>query len=362
MITVLHTESSRQWGGQEQRILCEAVELSKRGWRVIVACRPDSRILGRAGQMGIETRKVNMHSGFSPRAFLNLIWLIYREKVDIVNTHSSKDSWLASLAARLITRSKLIRTRHVSIPIPKHPLNIVYRLPHRIITCGETIRQAMIRDNRLEPGKIVSIPTGVDLRRFDFSLDGSAVREEFGISPDIPLVGTVGIVRSEKGHFYLIKAVQRVLEVKPEMKLLIVGNEPKGDTLRRQIKELGLEKQIIMAGLRDDIPRILAALNVFVLPSLREGVPQGIAQALAMKKAVVATAVGGVLELIENETTGILVPPRDVEALSEGIVELLDDKEKAKRLGENGRRLIEEKFSLETMVEKIESLYHELLR
>ncbi len=361
MITILHTESSRQWGGQEQRILGEAAQLSKRGYRVIIACRPDSRILRRARQAGIKTRKVNMHSGFNLKAFLKLVWLIYREKVNIVNTHSSKDSWLASLAVRLTTCSKVIRTRHVSIPIPKHPFNIVYRLAHKIITCGEMIRQAMIKDNRLEPEKIVSIPTGVDLRRFDSGLGGSAVREEFGIGPDIPLVGTVGIIRSEKGHFYFVKAAQRILEEKSGVRFLIVGNEPKGDTVRRQIKELGLEKEIIMAGLRDDIPQILAALNIFVLPSLKEGVPQGVAQALAMKKAVVATAVGGVPELIENGRTGILVPPRDVEALAEAILELLNDKEKAKRLGENGRHLIEEKFSLEEMVEKIESLYCDLL-
>ncbi|MCK4325701.1 glycosyltransferase [bacterium] len=361
MTTILHTESSRQWGGQEQRILCEAVELGKRGWRVVVACRPDSRILHRARQAGIETRKVNMDSGFNLKAFLKLIWLIYRERVDIVNTHSSKDSWLGSLAARLTTRSKLIRTRHVSIPIPKHPLNIVYRMPHRIITCGETIRQAMIKDNKLEPEKIVSIPTGVDLRRFDFTINGAEVREKLRIEPDAPLVGTLGIIRSEKGHFYFVRAARRILEEKPEVRFLIAGNEPKGDTVRRQIKELGLEKEVIMAGLRDDVPQILAALNIFVLPSLREGVPQGVAQALAMKKAVVATAVGGVPELIENDRTGILVPPRDVETLAEAIVELLDDNEKAKKIGENGRRLIEEKFSVETMVEKIESLYRDLL-
>ncbi|MCD5390701.1 glycosyltransferase [candidate division NPL-UPA2 bacterium] len=362
MITILHTESSRQWGGQEQRILSEARELKKRGYRVIIACRPDSRILPRANEAGVEACKINIRSSFSLRAFLRLILIMHREKVDIVNTHSSKDSWLASLAARLTTRSKLIRTRHVSIPIPRHPFNIVYRLPHKIMTCGVTIRQAMIRDNGLEPGKIVSIPTGVDLQRFDFSIDGTSIRKEFGIKPDAPLVGTVGIIRSEKGHFHLIKAIQQVLEVKPETRLLIVGDEPKGDTVRRQIKELGLEKQIIMTGLRDDIPQVLAALNIFVLPSLREGVPQAVAQALAMKKAVVATAVGGVPELIENERTGILVPPQDVEALSEAMVELLDDREKARRLGENGRRFIEEKFSLEGMVEKIESLYRDLLR
>jgi len=362
MITILHTESSRQWGGQEQRILLEAVELKKRGYRLIIACRPDSRLLPRAGEKGIETRIIDIRSAFSPRALVKLIFLIFRERVDIINTHSSKDSWLATPAVRLVTRVKVIRTRHVSIPIARHLFSFIYRMPHKVITCGEAIKKAMIRDNGFVPGKIVSIPTGVDLKRFDFTIKGSKVRKEWGIETGTPLVGIIGIIRSEKGHAYFVEAAEQVLKVRPEVRFLIVGNEPKGDTIIRRIKALGREKEIIMAGLRDDIPEVLAALDIFVLPSLREGVPQGIAQALAMKKPVVATEVGGVPELIRDQQTGLLVPPADAKSLSRAILSLLDDREKARRLGENGRRLIEEKFSLKIMTEEIETLYKDLLR
>ena len=357
MITILHTESSRQWGGQEQRILLEAVELKKRGYRIIIVCRPDSRLLPRAREKGIETREVDIRSSFSWRALLKLISLIRRERVNIVNTHSSKDSWLVTAAARLVTRARVIRTRHVSTPISRHPLNFVYRMPHKIVTCGEAIKRAMINDNGFIPGKIVSVPTGVDLKRFDFTIEGSKVRKEWGIESGTPLVGIIGIIRSEKGHTYFVDAAQQVLEVNPEVRFLIVGNEPKGDTIARRIKALGREKEIIMAGLRDDIPEVLAALDIFVLSSLREGVPQGIAQALAMKKPVVATAVGGIPELIEDNRTGLLVPPSDGKSLSGAILKLLNDREKARTLGENGRRLIEEKFSLEIMLKKLELLY-----
>lgn len=361
MITILHTESSRQWGGQEQRILLEAVELKKRGYRLIIACRPDSRLLPRAREKGIETREVDMRSAFSPRALIKLISLIHRERVNIVNTHSSKDSWLASLAARLATRAKVIRTRHVSIPIPRHPFNIVYKLPHRIITVSNYVRETMIQKNRIKPEKIVSIPTSVDLGRFDFTIEGAKVRKEWGIEPDTPLVGIIAIIRSEKGHGYFVEAAERLLKVRPEARFLIVGNEPKGNTIARRIKALGLEKEIIMAGLRDDIPQILAAIDIFVMPSLREALGTALLQALAMKKAVVATRVGGIPEVIIHNQTGLLVPPADGEALSRAILELLEDREKARRLGENGRRLIEEKFSLEIMLERMEALYRDLL-
>ena len=141
-----------------------------------------------------------------------------------------------------------------------------------------------------------------------------------------------------------------------------MGHEPKGDTLAQEVRRRGLEDKVIMPGLREDIPEILASLDVFVLSSLREGVPQGVAQALAMERPVVATDVGGVPELIKHNQTGLLVPPANSETLAKAILELLEDREKAKKLGENGRRLVEEKFSQETMIERTENLYRELLK
>ncbi len=117
-----------------------------------------------------------------------------------------------------------------------------------------------------------------------------------------------------------------------------------------------------MPRLREDVPEILASLDVFALSSLREGVPQGVTQALAMERPVVATDVGGVPELVKDNETGLLVPPADSKALARAILELLEDRKKAERLGKNGRRLVEEKFSQETMIEKVETLYQELLK
>ncbi len=362
MLTILHTESAKRWGGQERRTFAEAIEFKKKGHRVILAVQPGSA-LGKFGkEAGIEVREIGMRNRDILKAFFRLLSLIRRERVDIVNTHSSKDSWIASFAARVAYRPMLIRTRHVSIPIRNHPFNIVYKLPHRIITCGEKIRERMIEVNHFPREKVVSIPTGVDVKRFDPERVKGNIRKELGIEGDAPLIGSISIIRTEKGYPYLLEAAQEILKVKPKARFLIVGYEPKGDTLAQEVRKRGLEDKVIMPGLREDIPEILASLDLFVLSSLREGVPQGVAQALAMKKPVVATDVGGVPELVKDNQTGLLVPPADSEALAKAILELLEDKEKAKRLGENGRRLVEEKFSQESMIERIEDLYRELLK
>ncbi len=362
MLTILHTESAKRWGGQERRTFAEAREFKKRGYRVILAVQPESALGKHAKEIGIEVREIGMGNRDIAKAFFRLLSLIRRERVDIVNTHSSKDSWIASFAARLAHQPILLRTRHVTIPISNHPLNIVYKMPHKIITVSNYLRNTMIQKNRIKPKKIVSIPTAVDLAKFDFNISGKRVREELVINPEVPLVGMIGVIRMEKGHRYFIEAAQRILKIKPEAKFLIIGPEPKGETVIQKVRELKLEKKILVLGLRSDTPQILAALDIFVMPSLREALGTALLEALAMKKAVVATWVGGIPEVIIHNQTGLLVPPADGKALARAILELLENREKAKRLGENGRRLVEEKFSQKSMIEKIEDLYRELLK
>ncbi len=362
MITVLHTEAAKRWGGQERRTFVEAGEFNKkRGYRVILAVQPGSALGKHAEEAGIEVREIKMSNRDIPVALFRLFSLMRKEKVDIVNTHSSSDSWIASFAARLAGRPILLRTRHVTIPISRHPFNIVHKLPRMIITVSNYVRETMIRENRIKAEKIISIPTAVDLEKFDFRIGGGKVREELGIVPGTPLVGMVGVIRHEKGHGYFIEAAQRILKVKPEVRFLIVGLEPRGETVIQRVRKLNLEKKILVIGFRPDIPRILAALDVLVMPSLREALGTALLEALAMKKAVVATSVGGIPEVIIHNQTGLLVPPADSEALAQNILLLLKDREKAGRLGENGRRLIEEKFSLEMMLKRIETLYRDLL-
>ena len=359
---VLHTESSDGWGGQEIRILLEAQELRKRGYDVVLACEKNSGLSRNAQSVGVPVEHVRMRSYFDVFAMMRLRTIIRRRKFQIVNTHSSRDSWVASFASKLAGAPALIRTRHLSVPIATHLFNIVYHMPDVIITTCESTRQDMIERNRLDEDSIISIPTGVLLDRFDPLYRAPHLKKELGIEDGAPVISKVAVLRSWKRHDVFLKAAHRVLAKVPEARFLIVGEGPQRKNLERLIKQLGLEESVIMTGYRTDIPDILSITDISCLVSdSAEGVPQAVTQSLAMAKPTVGTNVGGIPELIVDGVTGYLIPPADSQVLAEKILALLRDPAKAHSMGEAGRRLINERFSCEIMLEQLEGLYREVL-
>jgi glycosyltransferase involved in cell wall biosynthesis len=362
MLRILHTESSIGFGGQEIRILIEAKELRKKGYNVEIACQPNSWIEKFAKELHIQIYNIGMRNKYDIVAIINFIRLMKRIRPDIVNTHSLIDSYLASIAARILGNIKIIRTRHLTIPTNS---KLIYRLPHKIITAGEAIRKDIINRNKIHPEKVICIPTGVDIERFNPGLyDGKKIRREFDISQDEYLVGMLAFIRKMKGYPVFIEAASKVLRSIPNVKFLIVGGdvENKESELKNHIKKLGIESSFIFTGFRRDIPEILSAIDVSVLSSLeKECIPQAISHSLAMEKPVVATDIGNISDLVKNGITGILVPPGNIDALATGILTLLSAPEMRKRMGKAGRQLIEEKFTLNQMIDKTEKVYAELL-
>ena len=178
----------------------------------------------------------------------------------------------------------------------------------------------------------------------------------------VPVIAKVAVLRSWKRHDVFLLAARRVLEREPEARFLIVGDGPQRENLERKVKELGLERAVIMTGHRTDVPAILSITDVSCLVSdSAEGVPQTVTQSLAMGKAVIGTNVGGIPELIVDEVTGYLIPPEDPDILADRILSLLNDPAKAQAMGRAGRRLIEERYTCEIMVERLERLYREVL-
>jgi glycosyltransferase involved in cell wall biosynthesis len=364
--SILHTESSLGWGGQEIRILEEAKGLTKRGYRVIIACQPESKISVKAKEVGLKVITLSMNKISYPLAILRLKKIIEDFSVDILNTHSSRDSWLGSIAGWLSKkRPVILRTRHLSTNVSKGLMSrVLYEiLPHRVITTGESIRNQMITDNRFDGKKIMSIPTGINIDLFDPKKVEGTLRSEWGVPAGLPAIGMVAVIRSWKGHEDFVSAADIVLKEFPQTKFLIIGDGPRKGIVKDYIKEKGLEDSIIMTGQRDDIPEVMASLDILVLPSYaNEGLPQAVAQAMAMERAVVATNVGSIPELVIDGETGYLVPPRNPSLLAERIKSLLKDSELRKEMGKVGRRPVASRFSLETMLDRIEDLYREVLK
>ncbi|MEW6614221.1 MAG: glycosyltransferase family 4 protein [Thermodesulfobacteriota bacterium] len=362
MYKILHTEWSDGWGGQEKRILLEATEFQKRGHYVVLASTPESEIDKRARKAGISTVTMPMRHSFDLSASFKIFRLIKEKRIEIVNTHSSVDSWIASFSVKLARSPILIRTRHLSVPISTNPLNFIYRLPDAIITTGESIKERMVKINQLDNSRIFSIPTGVKLQEFDPDIDGHYLREELGINGVTPIITMVAVLRSWKRHEIFLDAARLVLKNFPEARFLIVGEGPRRKHVEAKIEELGISDFTIMTGYREDIPEILSVSDISVLTSeSSEGVPQALIQAMAMARPVVATNAGGIPEVISDGQTGILIEPNDAEGLANAILRLLKDSEFARRIGKNGRKLVEERFSCDTMIDKITNLYETIL-
>lgn len=355
--SILHTEASTGFGGQEIRILAEARWLAEHGWDVAIACQPASRLAAEARAAGLPVREVRMRSALDLTAVLALRRVLRERRVRLVHTHSSVDSWLGGIAARSRGLA-VVRSRHVSISIPRRRA-LVYRLAHRIIASGEAVRGVVARAG-VPAARIVAVAPGVDLARFHPGVSGADVRAELGLTG--PVVGLVADIRGSKGHDVFLAAARAVLAAVPDARFLVVGAGVGYADVRRHVRELGLEGRVIMTGFRHDIPQVMAALDLLVLPSLRsEATSQVVPQALAVGTPVVATTVGGSPELVRDGETGRLVPPGDAGALADAIVELLRDPARAAALGRAGQAVVRERHSLDAAMARTTAVYAALV-
>ena len=358
MLTILHTESSTGWGGQENRTLHESIGLKALGQRIVILCQPAGILGEKAEAEGIEVRRCMMRKSYNIFAVKYILDLIKSENIDIINTHSGKDSLLAGIAGRLSGKKPLIvRTRHLALPITS---KFTYRyITHRIVTVSEYVRQYLISEG-LPAKQVLAVPTCVDLAKFDPAKTKESLRRELGLGRETPLIGTISILRRKKGHHILLDAIPLILKKVPDAVFVFAGNGPQKENILNKIKNLGLEDRVLMLGLRNDVAGILKSIDLFVLPTFQEALGTSFLEAMAMGKPVVGTNVGGVGEVIKNGLNGFLVEPGNPPAIAEAVIKLLEDKEEAKKMGIEGRKMVERNFSIDKMCREMLDLYSSL--
>ena len=360
-LCVLHTESSPSLGGQELRILLEMEQLTGRGIHSVLAARPDTPIIHEARRRGLTAYEVPLRFNLDPLSMWQLARIIRRHRVRVLNAHNSKDGWNAAPVARLLGL-KVIRARHIANPIrASRSSQLIYGpLCDAVMTTSESIRTHLI-ERGIPAGKISSIPTGIDIARFESATPGG-LRVDLGIPATAPLVGQVAVLRGDKGPESFVRAAQRLIENGSDAWFVLVGEGPSRKKVERLLNEKGHADRIRLAGFRRDIPAILADLDLFVLAAhASEGVPQAILQAHAARRPVIATDRGGINEVAIHEQTALLVPPRNPEALAQAIQELLSTPAKAASLAAEGHALVQSRYSLEHMLDKMEAMYRGLL-
>lgn len=355
-LNILHLESSFGWGGQEIRILTESLSMRDLGYKVFFCIEKNGVLHKKALKNGFKSYEIRFKKFFWFFSFFKLLYIMKKYKIDIVNTHSSSDSWLGGVLAKLL-KIKVVRTRHLSTTIRKG-LNsrILYGFlaDFVVTTCEEAASIIRVQANK-DPKKCISIPTGVDL---DKIIINSKETEEFkklhNIGSKDFLVGMVCFMRSWKGVDDFLKAA-KILENKKDIKFFIIG---KGHikTYQDLAKKLNLKNVIFTNHLENPYPAI-NALDVFsLLSTAHEGVSQASLQAAFLKKPLICTETGGLKEVCIDGVTGFQVPKFSPENVAEKILILKNDLKLAEKFGENAKK-IALNFSKESMILQMQNVY-----
>jgi glycosyltransferase involved in cell wall biosynthesis len=363
---ILHSEAATGWGGQEIRIFQESQLLLERGHRVSIVCRSDSPL----GERCLRFNHANftffplaMKRPFSLPTLFSLAKIIKKARPDILHSHSSIDSWLIAITGKLLS-VPIIRSRHVNIPMRNHIFNrwLYAKAPKRILTSGQGIANMVSEQVGISADKINSIPAGVDFRRFDFKISGDKIRNELGVNPHQPLIGKIGVIRGWKGYDYFVDCVPLVLEKFPDARFVIVGAGPGYESIRSRIKNHGLEKFIFALGHREDIPEIMAALDIHCTASFAvEGTTQVIPQAFAMKTPVVSTRIDSILPILGDGERGVLVKLKDSKDMARGIIYFLDNPQLAQEITEKAYTFCKKELSTDKMMDQTIAIYQEVL-
>lgn len=357
---IVHTESSCGWGGQEIRILEESRGMMERGHRVTLLCPVESTIYARARDWGVKAVGLPIREKRWPDFKAIRGWILANNnEIDVINTHSSTDSWLVALANLSLGKRAIpvLRTRHISAPVANTFANrwLYGKAARRIVTTGEGLRHELIDGLGLAPERVQSIFTGINTKRF---VPGSKIeaREKLGLDVNAVWVGIIATLRSWKGHKHLLKAIAELDD--PRIRLVIVGDGPQRDKLNRLTVELGLTRVVRFAGQQRDVTPWLQSLDVFALPSFaNEGVSQAVMQAMSCGLPVITTPIGSSADVIKPGLTGVLVPPKDTKALALAIRKLLDDPKEADRLGAAARVFAVENCGIERMITRMEAAF-----
>lgn len=365
-IVLAELAGSAAYGGGERYLELFFDRLDRTRYRGLLICPEPGPFVRRMKERGVDTQVVHLAPLFNPMALWRLTRLLVRERVTILQTHGARANFYGRIAGRLAGVPVIISTVHNSLKdyevrsfrrgLYTFMLRLTLPFVHRIICVSDANRWDLIDECPAAKAKTCTVYNGVDLSAFSSQFDRQDVRQEIGVLQG-PVLVTIARLTEQKGHRYLVQALPCLLETWPQLCCLFVGEGELRDVLHRMAIDLGVERACRFVGVREDIVDILAAADVVVLPSLAEGFPFVLLEALAMGCPVVASRVNGVPELIEDHKTGLLVPSRDSQALTKAILEVLGNPNAARKMGAEGRAVVQERFTVDQMVANTTAIF-----
>lgn len=318
-------------------------------------------LIKEAQRSGIDAALVPSRGKFDFRTVRELHRLLIENQAQILHAHGYKADFIGHLASKDL-KVKKITTLHgwwlgKSLKLKFYNLLdywAIYRFD-KVIAVSEPIREALIK-KRFSEDKVTYIPNGVDFERIR-TADGQRIRDELKIDKSAIVIGTVGRLSKEKGHKYLLEATKDL----PHIILLIVGGGPLQNQLENYADVLGIKERVIFTGFRQDTYDFIAAMDIFALPSLSEGIPLVILEAASLGKPIVASSVGGIPTVLKNKETALLVEPKDAAELSQAIKRLIEDRNLKEEIGLKAQRLCREHFSAEIMAQEYAKVYEAII-
>ena len=370
---VLFTNSPPM-GGMEQHVLLLATGLIQRGVRTALVCspRPEIRALRdelEANGAEVHTPSERASAADGPRRFQELTRVFRQYRGGILHVHSTgfHGGDLVMLAGRRARMAGIVRTEHVPPQPPidhRHRIQVRLRdrfLLDRAICVSESNRREHQETLGRRPEKLAVVPNGIDVERFA-TADGAGVHAELCVAAGTPLVGVVARLAEErKGIAQFLQMAALVSRAHPNVHFVVVGDGPLRPALEAQAAELIVDRRVTFLGARHDVPRLMAAMRIFVMPSLYEGGPLTLLEAMALGKAVVTTPVGVAEDVVVDGETGLIVPTGDVDALSAAVRRLLEDPDLASLMGGRAQTEARRSFSIEHMVDRTISVYRSVL-
>ena len=359
---IIHSDSEIGWGGQEHRILAELTGFQRRGCDVCLFAAPHAELYKRAAALTFPLHPYNVAKWRFPITVLETARWLRRQQPDVLNTHSSRDGWMVGLAGRLARVPLIIRSRHFDVAISNRWLSrhAYTTLADHVLTTSQKITEHFQASFALPDERITTVPTGVDVDLFN----PVGPKTNLWPGPDrplTPLIGMISVLRKGKGHETFLEAARLLRNSGFFAHFVIVGEGTSRSVIERQMAELQVGEFVKLLGFRGDIPVVLRSLDLVVIPSLHEGVPQVGLQALACQTPVIGSSVGGIPEIIRPGETGRLFPPGDAPALAKTIREALENSEATRTMSTRGRALVVGQHSLEVMLDTLAAIYSRYL-
>ena len=359
----LHIDTARTWRGGQNQVLVTVLGMRAAGHRAMLVAHPDGELRRRAAE-GLELLPIAPRTEMDLSAAWKLSRAIKQLRPQVVHAHDPHAVAMASLAlnmSRQPKRAPLVASRRVDFRLKGNALSRwKYDQVDLFICASDAIRTMLLADG-IAADRAVTVHEGIDLARVE-AAPPAPIHEQLWLPHNAPIVGNVAALVPHKGQKHLVEAAALVVRKVPDARFVIAGEGELRASLEQQIRHHNLEKHVLLAGFRTDILSLHKAFDVFVMSSVTEGLGTSLLDAMAAGKPIVATTAGGMPEVVKDGETGILVPPRNDQALADAIVRLLTDGALRTRMGDAGRSLAYARFSAERMVSDTLAAYQLVLR